>query len=61
MNEIGAFAILSVPLLNFVSSGMLEFHRDRGSARSLARMGAACGWRCSFCSWKGFQSGGFGM
>lgn len=38
MNEIAAFAILGVPLLSFVSSGMLEFHRDRGSLRSLARM-----------------------
>ena len=37
MNEMSAFALLSVPLLSFVSSGMLEFRRDRGSLGSLGR------------------------
>jgi hypothetical protein len=32
------FAFLTVPLLGFVSAGMLEFQRDRASLRSLTRM-----------------------
>lgn len=38
MNEKAVFALLSVPLLSFVSAGMLEFRRDRESLRSLTRM-----------------------
>ena len=37
MNEIAAYAFLSVPLLSFVSAGMFEFQRDRESLRSLTR------------------------
>jgi len=32
------FALLTVPLLSFVSAGMFEFQRDRTSLRSLTRM-----------------------
>jgi hypothetical protein len=38
MNEIALFGLFSVPLLSFVSAGMLEFQRDRGSLRRLIRM-----------------------
>jgi glucose-6-phosphate-specific signal transduction histidine kinase len=38
MNEMAAFALFTVPLLCFVSAGMLEFQRDRGSLRNLTRM-----------------------
>jgi hypothetical protein len=40
MNEATAFALLSasLPLLSFVSAGMLEFQRDRRSLRSLVRV-----------------------
>lgn len=33
-----AFAFCTVPLLSFVSAGMLEFQRDRASLRRLTRM-----------------------
>ena len=38
MNEIAVFALSSVPVLSFVSAGVLEFQRDRGSLRSLTRI-----------------------
>lgn len=38
MNEVAVFALFSVPLLGFVSAGMLEFRRDRESLRRLTRM-----------------------
>lgn len=38
MNEKAVFALFSVPLLSFVSAGMLEFRRGRGSLRSLTSM-----------------------
>jgi hypothetical protein len=38
MNEIVVLALFTVPLLSFVSAGMLEFQRDRQSLRSLTRM-----------------------
>src|SRR5690348_16725728 len=33
-----AFALCIIPLLSFVSAGVLEFQRDRASLRSLTRM-----------------------
>ncbi len=33
-----AFALFTIPLLTFVSAGMLELRRDRRSLRSLTRM-----------------------
>lgn len=38
MNEIDLYVLFSVPLLSFVSAGMIEFQRDRQSLRSLKRM-----------------------
>jgi len=38
MNEVAVFALFSVPLLIFVSAGMVEFQRDRESLRRLTRM-----------------------
>ncbi len=38
MSEITVFALFSVPLLSFVSAGMLEYQRDRGSLQSLTRV-----------------------
>ena len=38
MNKIAVFAFLCVPLLCFVSAGMLEFQRDRQSLRSPTRI-----------------------
>lgn len=37
MSEAGVFALFSVPLLTFVSAGVLEFKRDRRSLVSFTR------------------------
>ena len=38
MNGIATFALITLPLLCFVSAGMVELRQDRGSLRSLRRM-----------------------
>jgi len=38
MNRIAVFALFTVPLLCFISAGVIELRQDRGSLRSLRRM-----------------------